>query len=340
MKIVFVGNYNYGKDGKTYYATDYKIHQGLVKNGHFVYPFSYRDIARSSGIFRSKKWGTSTMNKRLIETCINIKPELLFLGHTELITLETLQVIKKAIPNIKIAMWFVDALYNERNIINIYSKIEILDALFITTGGELLKQFKNEKNKIAFFPNMVDSSIETYRNFESLNLPIDFLFCGTDKRDPERREFIMKISSKLTSINTFFAGSIDQPSIYGSKYIEKLSQSRMGLNYSRRNDIYLCSSARIAQLTGNGLLTFTPRIPGFEILYSEDEVVYFDSINELTDKVMYYHNHIKEASQIAKKGWEKAQTLYNSSRVTQFMIETIFDLPYSQHYGYEDEVIR
>ncbi len=59
----------------------------------------------------------------------------------------------------------------------------------------------------------------------------------------------------------------------------------MGLNYSRRNDVTLYSSDRIVQLTGNGLLTFSPRIPGFEKLYTEQEVVYFDDQFDLAKKI-------------------------------------------------------
>jgi len=340
MKIIHVGVFNQMKNGDTFYSSTYKMHNGFARNGHYIYPFSYRDIARCSGIFKSKKWGNKSMNKKLIETCATIQPELLLLGHAESVTIDTLKAIKNRVPKIKIAMWFVDALWNERNIININSKLPMLDALFVTTGGGLLKQFKTKNNKVAFFPNMTDDSMDIYRNFESINLPIDFIFCGTDKGDQFRREFVYDISTKLQSLRTSFPGSINNPSIYGSDYLTKLSQCKMGLNYSRQNNVYLCSSNRIAQLTGNGILTFTPRIPGFETLYSDDEVVYFDTIDELIGKINYYHNHPKEADEIAKRGWEKAQTLYSSSRVTQFMIETIFDIPYSQHYGYENEVIQ
>lgn len=58
----------------------------------------------------------------------------------------------------------------------------------------------------------------------------------------------------------------------------------MGLNYSRKNDVTLYSSDRIVQLTGNGLLTFSPRIPGFDQLYTEQEVVYFDDQFDLAEK--------------------------------------------------------
>ncbi|MDD2839056.1 MAG: glycosyltransferase [Sulfuricurvum sp.] len=324
MKIVHVANYNYLKDGQSYYATDYKIHQGLVRNGHFVYPFSYRDTARCANIFGSKKWGDGKTNKRLIETCRNIRPDLLLMAHAELITLETLREIRKMLPSIKIAMWFVDAMFNERNVINIEGKSAEIDALFLTTGGEWLERFASPTTKVSFFPNLVDPSIDVYRNFESDDLPIDFLFCGTDYKDPVRQAFLNSLSEQLSDINTRFAGCLGQPRIFGAEYMQTLSQAQMGLNYSRRNDVELYSSDRIAHLTGNGVLTFTPRIPGYEALYTEEEVVYFDDLDDLIAKVHYYHQHQEEGAAIAKRGWEKAHTLCTADRVVKEMEDVIF----------------
>jgi hypothetical protein len=324
MKIVHVASYNYLKDGQTYYATDYKIHQGLVRNGHFVYPFSYRDTARCANIFGSKKWGVGKTNKRLIDTCRNIRPDLLLMAHAELISAETLKEIRKILPGIKIAMWFVDALFNERNVINIKGKLDSLDALFVTTGGEWLEQFENGRTKVAFFPNLVDPSIDVYKNFENSSLPIDFLFCGTDYKDPERQQFLGSLQERLSGINARFAGCLGFPRVFGDEYMQLISRSRMGLNYSRRNDVTLYSSDRIAHLTGNGVLTFTPRIPGYEELYGEDEVVYFDGLDELVDKVMYYHLHPQEGALIARKGWEQAQNNFGSDKITLYMMDSIF----------------
>jgi hypothetical protein len=340
MKIVHVANYNYLKNGQSYYATDYKIHQGLVRNGHLVYPFSYRDTARCSTFFGSKKWGIGKTNKKLIETCYNIHPELLMLSHAELISTETLLEIKKIVPSIKIAMWFVDAMFNERNVINIEKKLPNIDALFLTSGGKWLERFASPTTKVCFFPNIVDSSIDVYRNFESDELPIDFLFCGTDYNDPVRQSFLNSLSEQLSDINTRFAGCLGQPRIFGAKYMQTLSQARMGLNYSRRNDVELYSSDRIAHLTGNGILTFTPRIPGYEALYTQDEVIYFDDISELIEKVNYYTENDSLRKKVAYNGWKKTHILFNATLITKFMLETIFNKSYTETYEWIDKIYK
>ncbi len=87
------------------------------------------------------------------------------------------------------------------------------------------------------------------------------------------------------------------------------------------------------QLTGNGLLTFSPRIPDFEKLYSEQEIVYFNDQNDLAEKIKYYADHPDEARKIAKLGWSKTRHSFNAKRITQFMLEVTFDQPLSEAYS-------
>ena len=114
----------------------------------------------------------------------------------------------------------------------------------------------------------------------------------------------------------------------------------MGLNFSHNNSISLYSSDRLAQLAGNGLLTFCPRVPGMETLFAETELVYFDTHEDLIEKIVYFNTHDDERRQIAEKGWHRAHTCYSSERVTQFMIELLFEVPYSSDYEWKDFVFH
>jgi spore maturation protein CgeB len=338
LKIVHCANFSYPKDGELYYATDRKVTHGLIRNGHYVYDFSHRDVARCSTIFRSKMWGLGKTNKRLIETCRNIQPDLLLLGHAELITPETLLEIRKIIPSIKIAMWFVDPLWTHQHAVNVQSKIPVLDCFFATTGGEMLKELKRPSNKVAYMPNIADASIESHKNFEKEDLSVDFLFCGRDYNEPERKAFLVEISQKLSSYQTKLFGCLGRALILGHEYTDMLGETKMGLSYNRRNDVSLYMSDRIVQLTGNGIATFTPRVPNMEMLYSEDEVIYFDDVSDLIRKAEKISKDDKMRKRIAYNGWKKTQNSYNSVRITKFMLETIFGESYSEAYEWINEV--
>ena len=338
MKIVHVGSYNYLKDGQSFYSPDYKFHNGLVQNGHFVYPFSHRDTARCENIFKSKSFGIGKTNSRLIQTCKNIKPELLLLGTAESISGNTLSKIKGFLPNIKIAMWFVDPLWQEQHVSNIKDKLPYIDAFFATTSGEQLLNFKTKANTISYIPNICDPAIEIHRNFEKDNISLDFLFCGRDYKEPERQAFLVELSKGVQKYKNKFYGCLGNPLIFGADYVDILGQTTMSMSYNRRNDVELYMSDRIAHLTGNGILTFSPKVPKMEMLYSQEEIVYFDELQDLLAKIEEFGNNAEKRKTVARNGWIKTQNSYNAARVTRFMIEIIFNKHLSEEYEWKSEV--
>lgn len=339
MRIVHAAIFNTFKYGDDYYSTDRKISNGLIRNGHFVYDFSYRDICRSENIFKTTKLGTGKVNTKLIETVRKVKPDLLLLGHSELITTNALQEIRKISPNIKIAMWYIDPLFHKHHTKHIFDRMEVMDAFFPTTGGELLKEFKTKTNRVSFLPNISDSSTDILRNHEHPNLHIDFLYCGSDYKEPKRTSFLKNLFDGLkTSMRCEIWGSFGQPFLCAHTYIEKLSQAKMGLNYSRRNDVHLYTSNRIIQLAGNGILTFSPKVPGMECIYNDNEIVYFDDIDDLFEKVKFYYKNDDARKEIAENGWKRTHNSYNSTRITKFMLELIFNEDFSENYEWKDEI--
>ena len=55
LKIVHCANFSESKLGQVFYSIDRKITNGLIRNGHFVYDFSYREVAKNSTFLKRKK---------------------------------------------------------------------------------------------------------------------------------------------------------------------------------------------------------------------------------------------------------------------------------------------
>ncbi|MCA4778586.1 glycosyltransferase family 1 protein [Acinetobacter towneri] len=337
MKILHIANFAFNKLGERYYSIDRKISAGLIENGHFVYDYSFRDMARMGTIFKTKKLGSGVANNEVLKIVENLCPELVLIGHSDLLKKETLQTIRKNYPSIKIGFWFVDWLCEQSKANFIREFAPYVDAIFCTTGGRLLTQFKLPNNKIGYIPNIAQKSIEELQQFNKDFFLRDFIFFGTVYKDPDREVFLTHLVQSLGE-NFHCFGAFDNKAVYGHKYIDILSSARCGLNLSRRNDIELYSSDRIVQLTGNGLLTFTPRIPGFEKLYTDKEVVYFDDLKDLIEKFEYYKMNTEQAKVIAENGWKKSHQSFNSARVAKYMLEVIFDQPLSEAYEWAHEV--
>ncbi len=342
LRILHVTNFNYGMYGARFNASVApKITNGLIRNGHLVVPFSHRDVARFEAPFRSKRLGTAKMNRRLIEACVNVEPDAICMGHSELVRPETLAEIRERFPAVKMFLWYHDALWDTHKLPHIHARLPYLDAVFVSAGGEPMRQFKTNANVVGYFPPPVDSSIERLRSFESADLPIDLLFCGRANRSDAdaRTSFMGQLRERLKDIRFDLNGMFGAPLVFGADYERKLAASRMGLNYSRRNDHVMCSSGRLWQLAGNGLLTFTPRVPEMERLFSPEEVVYFDELDDLVEKVLRFHADDEARRRVAEAGWRRAHQSFSVERVSRFMIETVYREDYSEPYEWADQVL-
>lgn len=340
MKILHIANFGFNKQGAHFYCTDRKISAGLIENGHFVYDFSFRDMARMGTVFKSKKLGANWANREILKIVDNLEPDLVLVGHSDLMSVNVLKQIKATYPRIKIAFWYVDPLYLEHKLGFIHEFSPYLDAIFCTTGGEYLQKLKKPHLKVAYMPNVGNPNVEKLKQFEAYDVSQELVFCGAVYNEPIREKFLKDLAVTLNekAITFKYFGCFGHPGVYGKAYIRALAESRMGLNYSRKNDVTLYSSDRIVQLTGNGLLTFSPRIPDFDKLYTDMEVIYFDNQVNLAEKIQYYVEHPEEAKKIAEAGWKKTRESFNAKRITKFIMEVTFDEPLSEAYEWSDEV--
>ncbi len=221
LKILQVANFGYKHNFQQFYNCDYKIYFGLIKNGHSVYQFSNRDIARQDGFFKSRFGSRSVQNKKLIKVAKEIRPDLILLGHSEQIENETLNIIREDNNKIKIAAFNVDALWLDHNVNLVKERSLAVDSMFLTTAGESLKQFSRAGLKISYIPNPVDGSIDKYRCFENENPEYDVFFAGGGEY---RINTCNYIKEKLPEIKFHHIGKGKQKVVYGQKYLDELKK--------------------------------------------------------------------------------------------------------------------
>jgi hypothetical protein len=252
------------------------------------------------------------------------------LGHAQSISLDTLLACRKAAPGMKIALWYIDPLWERKDTEHLYRRREALDAIFITTAGPMLADIAAPGCPTAFIPNPVDPSIETGRNFALApgDFEYDFIFFGSIRNEPERAQYIQTIHERLRDrIHLGLFGSMGNPFIFGDERDHVISHSRMALSLNRRNDVLLYSSDRMAQLMGNGLLTFTADSAGFQDLFTADEVVYFSNPDDLIGKILHYAADDSAWRETARRGWEKIHRTCSSDVIAKYMIDVVFGNP-------------
>ena len=332
LKILHVTNFNERHNGRLFYNTGKRINNGLIRLGHSVLEFSDRDIV---SYYRSLNDldGSKKLNKKLLEIISNYIPDLIILGHADLIKIETLEYIKKIYPNIKFAQWFLDRMdtlwiANKKRFLN---KISIMDANFCTTDPMSLN-FKNNY-PIYFIPNPVDVSFEKLHNYKKNFFNNDVFFAmshgvhrGVLKsgKFDNREHFINKLLKKTQDVRFDLYGMNNKQPIWADNFIRVISESKIGLNLSQGKAAKYYSSDRFAQLIGNGLLVMIDENTKFGDFFNKDEIVLYKNIDDLAEKTSKFSNDDRLRKKIAKKGHDKYFKYFNSTIIAEFIIQKIF----------------
>ncbi|SMN11012.1 probable hexosyltransferase [uncultured Candidatus Thioglobus sp.] len=336
MKILHVANFAWFHSKRKrsdniarYYATDHKISNGLIRNGHCVWDFSYRDTARHFSPFgKSKKWGAANMNATLIMQARAFAPDLILLGHTELVTPQTLATLRKHLPDTKIAQWWVDW-FLPHSLSHLRKKQSYLDAFFATTAPEYYAPLLQSSTPSHYLPNIVDSSVETERAFATTDYKYDVFFAGSDASE---RAPLLESIKNIPEVCTGFFGFGGRPFLSGAVLAKTIAIAKIGLNFSRADDIPLYSSARLAQLIGNGCAVVMPHIPHMQTLFNEHEVAYFSEAKDLVPLITELLNDDERRQTLARAGWQRAHASYNEQRICKFITEATMGESFSEQY--------
>ena len=335
LKILHITNFNERHNGRLFYNTGRRINNGFIRLGHSVLEFSDRDIVSYYRSFKDFN-GSKKLNNKLVEVISNYLPDLIVLGHADLINYKTLNYIKKNYPDIKMCQWFLDRMDSEwsNNLLRFKDKLSLLDASFCTTDPKLLK-IKTIKNNIYFMPNPVDPSFETLNNAKENSFANDVFFAishgvhrGVLKKGKfDKREiFINKLREKIPNIKFDLYGMRSSQPIWADDFLNALSKSKIGLNLSQGKTIKYYSSDRFAQLIGNGLLVMVDKKTKFNNFLSNKEVVYYKSINDLAKKIYFYSTNNEKRKKIAANGRRKYFKYFNSKIISDYIICKTFNL--------------
>ena len=333
LKLVHVTNFNNRFNGRLHYNTGRRLNNGFIRLGHNVLTVSDRDITHDNKNLTDLS-GKKNLQKILIESLDNFKADAIVLGHADAITKETLEQIKSKNKNLKVCQWFLDPLGkfgpdHMKNTKRIFDKESFIDTSFLTTDpGALSKELNNSH----FIPNPCDYSFETLKNYEN-KCEHDVFFAmshgvhrGGLKRgkSDDRELFINKLIRKTKDINFDIYGMNNVQPIWGDNFLDKISNSSMGLNLSRGKPVKYYSSDRLSQLLGNGLLTFIDRKTCFNDFLTDDQIVFYKDIEDLSYKLSKFKRDHKERKRIAKNGKDVYLKKFNSTLVADFILSKTF----------------
>lgn len=325
LRILHCAMFSVNKYGANYYSGHTRLSNGFIRNGHFVYNFSYRDVAREEAPLGIKELGMKKMNKRFVETAENIAADVVLLGHAEFIEAETLIEIKKRLPKCKIVMWWVDWWHNLVKYDAVMNRrMPLLDALFMTSDPDFVRENfapTRQAEKFFFMPNSCDPSMDKGRAYDVAEPLHEVLFIG--RSFGSRDDLLSHFKKSMSDLNIGLYGQGRENFVTGHRYLELVSNSRIGINFNRDNSMPLYTSNRMVHLAANGCLVMTPDTPRMKEIFTPEEVVYFSSAQDCEEKVRYYLEHYEEAKTIAKAGQVRAHRDYDAQVISSEMLRKI-----------------
>jgi hypothetical protein len=345
QRIVHVGSFGFKPVKNFLNGTAGKLSNGFIRAGHNVMNFSDRDIARWAGWFGYRNLGGWALREALYNYCKAARPDVLLLGHADLIDNETVLRIREAVQGIRVVQWNVDWLAGPGQAVEgdhtaasnsnkIVGKDPVVDVTLVTSGGLGLKRLASRmKSRVAFMPNVVDPSVERARAFEQPELP-NTVFYASSSQDRQRHhagawrdigDMVHDMRRAVPDAVIRAYGFDGLPTVFGPAIQDAMAGSRIGLNISRRNDLFLYSSDRMAQMVGNGLAICIDRACGFDTIFGEDEMVFYRTELELFDAVARMTADDNLRREIGRRGWERYQALFRTDVVAKYILDLAFD---------------
>ena len=334
FKIMHITNFNERFDGRLHYNTGRRLNNGFIRNGHNVLSISDRDIIHNNKSIKDMS-GRITLQQKIVDTFKNFKPDIVILGHADRVKNDTLQIMREINSSTKFSQWFLDPLSkygpdHENNTRRILDKVKLLDNTFLTTEPSALEiKIPNS----FFMPNPADKAFEVLNNYNK-NCPYDVFFAmshGVHRgqlksgKGDDRENFINKLIKLNKNIKFDVYGMNNVQPIWADQFIKKISNSYMGLNLSRGKPIKYYSSDRIVQLVGNGLLTFIDKNTYLSDFFTNDEIVFYKNLSDLSYKLNKYKKDKKKGKKIARLGKIKYLKYFNSDIVSEYILSKSFD---------------
>ena len=109
-----------------------------------------------------------------------------------------------------------------------------------------------------------------------------------------REVFLRQLIKKAPYLKFNFYGFNNNQPIWGEDFKKELGTSKMALNLSQGKSLKYYSSDRIAQLMGNGILTFVDEKIKLRNFFKKDELLVYKDLDDLIKKINQLRKTIRK----------------------------------------------
>ena len=332
MRILNVGDFNWmtGRERDTanvdLFAIRQKLGRAAVRAGHMVVEFSDRAVSRTQAPFRLRPLGVRACNALFLRMVEEVRPELILLHFAGDIANATLDEARRLVPGVRIGDINIDPLPSPRTRTRLLMRRDAVDATFVTTAGEALREFAGRRSFVAFMPNPVDAAVETGRAFDNPEPEADLVFPAGDDSPRQMGALSVRPSTVVADLRASLpelrlaSPGLGQPRLRGRAYFEALEGAKMGFALSRYSDQPLYASDRMAHMLGSGLLTFVDAKAGFQAMYRADELATYADLDDLKRQLRKFLGDDAWRREVAERGWRRTFALFEVGRVFEYLL--------------------
>jgi glycosyltransferase involved in cell wall biosynthesis len=342
FKILHISNFSERSDYRLYNINlASKISNGLIRENLQIINFSDRTFSKLNTF--------SSIDEKILRITENLKPNLILLGHTNSLKVETLKNIKGKFSETKFAFWYEDSINKKgpdfvKNKIFIEKYKDYIDNYFVTTEINNIEA-SLPKNKLNFIPIPCSTLTENLNLFEIKNHLYDIFFAvshgvnrGILKKDKldSRESFIKDLLNKSVDISYNFFGFNSIQPVWGDEFNYEMSKCKFGLNLSRGEPIKYYSSNRIATYIANGLPTLVDEKIQLSDFFSNNEVIFYKDIHDLIDKVNFYKKNERLRVKIGRNGKKKYFKIFNNKIVGDYILAKTLGIKPSYKFAWDN----
>lgn len=199
--------------------------------------------------------------------------------------------------------WSIDSHYSN-SILEMHKHIckALKINILLNSTESYIPEFKGCVDKSYWFPNAYPDDLIYPLNLEKT---IDIGFCGNDR--PE-----IHYLDKYNIQKDIF--------VIGGDMVKAINSYKIHFNKNIANDI----NYRTFETTGCKTFLLTNYTPGLEKLFDiGKEIVIYDSIEDLDNKIEYYLKNEANREEIAKRGYDKSKKYHTYSKRAEMLLEII-----------------
>lgn len=329
------------KDEKPWsvFVDERRIVKGLIRLGHDVQRFSYRNVMMQCSPLPGKRlarhFGRKRANEILLKQIKYYYPDIVLAFSMKHLDQETVIAMREQAPNAVFVGRDGDP-FPEKFPLRI-AAAKKMDIVIMPSSGRFLKIYKDAGVKCcAFMPFSCDPDTQYKYEVED-KWKTDIIFTGKAEHTKlERNDDRYNIVKKLSQMpNTKLYGCFGRPKTEGLDCFRALSNAKIGLSINIANNVRLYHSDRFINIPACGTFTLAKRVPGYELLFEDDvHLKYFDTSDEFFELADWYLKHEQEREKIAMAGMQKAHADFNCEKIAQYMLEIIetgtYDAPWAE----------